>query len=435
MSTINNKFIDWQECFQKTPLAQEVVINLAGRSQEIWQRTFDLLRQESPEYRNAIDDEFTAESRSHCGELLETIVAIAAGRLESADPFSFVRKHAEWRARHQIPLVASLHAYRLAHKTYWGLTRESLVGYYKQEQALHALEILSDFWIELFEIVGATLEEAHATEEARVVAQNTHTYVKLIDDLLNGITPSSLESRQLLTLCGIRPGTKMTVAILRLFPASNDKHIDVEITLRSLVRLLHQVLPSSVFGKLVSLRKGEIVAIVSSDCDGAERLIKHLNSHKFGQILGHSISVGVGLDKTEIRHLPEAYTEACLALDLTNPTRTMLHFANIELNEFIINRVDRIALKLIPIWIRETYTNEPENVLIRTLRMFANCSLNVKETARQLDVHTNTVYFRLNQIKKHTGVDVRTFVGISLLITALKLLDYNSSIQINHRLA
>src|SRR5579859_6942275 len=151
----------WSERIQESRLAVAAVASLAGRAPEIWRRTFDLLRKESPEYRNAVDDEFTAESKRHCGELLEGIIGIAAGRLRRTDPFAFVRTHAEWRARHHVPLVASLHAYRLAHKTYWGITREALAENRKRKEALHAMAMLSDFWIELFEVVGAALEEAH----------------------------------------------------------------------------------------------------------------------------------------------------------------------------------------------------------------------------------------------------------------------------------
>src|SRR5262245_5855511 len=187
MTRADSRPAEWIERFRKTPLARKLVTGLEGRSQEIWQRTFDLLKEESPEYRNAVDHDFTEESRRHCGELLEAIIAIAAGRLKGSDPFAFVRKHAEWRARHQVPLVASLHAYRLAHKTYWGITRETLAGRRMQKQAMIALEMLSDFWIELFEAVGAALEEAHAVEEARIVAQNTRAYAQLIEDLLSGM--------------------------------------------------------------------------------------------------------------------------------------------------------------------------------------------------------------------------------------------------------
>src|SRR5262245_13463383 len=419
------RLVDWRARFQKAPLAKEVVTGLEGRSQEIWQRTFDLLRQESPEYRNAVDDEFTAESRSHCGELLETIIAIAAGRLDDSDPFAFVRKHAEWRARHQVPLVASLHAYRLAHKTYWGITREALAGRRMQKQAMIALEMLSDFWIELFEAVGAALEEAHAVEEARIVAQNTRAYAQLIEDLLSGMEPADPETRQLLTLCGIRPGTKLTVAIIRPFLTENGNRVDVEVTLRSLVRLLHQVLPSSVFGKLVGLRNGEIVVIASSESDGSDRLVKHLSRHGFGKHSGNTAAAGAGvsLDKIDLTHLPEAFTEARMALDLTSPGRALLDFAHIDLAEFMINRADRAALRLIPEWLREAHARGIEDVLVRTIRAFADCSLNVKETARRLGVHTNTIYFRLNQIKKRTGADPRTFSGTSFLLTSLRLLD------------
>ena len=52
---------------------------------------------------------------------------------------------------------------------------------------------------------------------------------------------------------------------------------------------------------------------------------------------------------------------------------------------------------------------------------FADCNFTVKQTAQRLAVHTDTVYFRLNRIKKLIGVDARTYVGTSLLLTALRL--------------
>jgi hypothetical protein len=167
MTTANAKVREWSERFRKAPLASSVVAGLHKRSAEIWQRTFELLQRESPEYRNSVDEEFTKESKSHCKELLNAIITVAAGRADrsGADPFGFVRTHAEWRSKHQVPLTASLHAYRLAHQTYWGLTRESLLRHAEREEALYSLTMLSDFWIEFFDYVGAVLSEAHAVEE------------------------------------------------------------------------------------------------------------------------------------------------------------------------------------------------------------------------------------------------------------------------------
>jgi len=73
------------------------------------------------------------------------------------------------------------------------------------EEAIVSLALMSDFWIELFDHVGAVLAEAHAVEEGLIVAQSTRTYFGLIDDLLRGIAPGDASSQKLCTLCGIRP--------------------------------------------------------------------------------------------------------------------------------------------------------------------------------------------------------------------------------------
>ena len=71
MAAADSRLSNWKQRFQKAPLARRVVTELERRADEICRRTFDLLRKESPEYRNAVDDESTAESKTHYGELTE----------------------------------------------------------------------------------------------------------------------------------------------------------------------------------------------------------------------------------------------------------------------------------------------------------------------------------------------------------------------------
>ncbi len=54
----------------------------------------------------------------------------------------------------------------------------------------------------------------------------------------------------------------------------------------------------------------------------------------------------------------------------------------------------------------------------------------MKRTAQRLGVHTNTVYFRLNRIKKLTGVDPRTYSGITSVLTALRLMETQANIDL-----
>jgi sugar diacid utilization regulator len=137
------------------------------------------------------------------------------------------------------------------------------------------------------------------------------------------------------------------------------------------------------------------------------------------------VGVGASLDTVEIARLPESLEEARLALEFASGTQPLMHFSDIDLPEFLIRRADRAALRLIPEWTRYLTPADggQSGELSRTIRAFADCSLNVKQTGRQLGVHTNTVYFRLNRIHKLTGIDPRTFSGASLLLTALRLME------------
>jgi hypothetical protein len=418
----------WNERFRKDALASCVVADLRDRMDEIWRGTFELLQRESPEYRNSVDDDFTKESKGHCNELLKAIIAIAAGATDrsAVDPFDFVRTHAEWRARHRVPLTASLHAYRLAHRTYWGMTREALSRHAKQDETIRSLTMLSDFWIELFDHVGAVLAEAHDGEERRIVGQSTRTYVGLIDDLLRGAEPRETEARRLSALCGIRAGAPLAIVVARPLPSGNGTQLDLDVTLRSFVRLVEQVLSPALFGKLVDIRNGEVTAIVCSNGETSRGVLAALRRNGFARRAnGLATAVGISLDTTELARLPEARQEARLALEFASAAQPLMHFSDIDLPDYLIRRADAAALRLIPERARRLSAadGDKSRELSRTIHAFADANLNVKQTARRLGVHTNTVYFRLNRIKNLTGIDPRTYSGTSLLLTALRLIE------------
>jgi hypothetical protein len=423
----------WCERFQKDTLATGVIAGLRDRSDEIWQHAFKLMQRESPGYRNSVDDEFTKESKAHYNGLLGLIISIASGTVSDAgpDPFDFVRTHAEWRARHRVPLIASLHAYRLAHRTYSEISQGMLSRHGNPKDAIRSLTMLSDFWIQFFDCVGAVSAEAHAVEDGLIVAQGTRSYIGLINNLLLGVEPSDPESQRLCTRCGIRPGVPMAVAVAKPHWPGNGNHIDLEVTLRSFVRLFEQILPPTIFGRLIDIRNSEVTAIASSDGDTARSLLRALRDSGFAGRAGngHSARVGVSPDVVEIAHLPQALEEAQIALEFASDTQPLLHFSDIDLPELLVRRADHVAVRLIPEWACHFNSTEDDlpRELSRTIRAFADSSLNVKQTAQRLGVHPNTVYFRLNRIKKLTGIDPRTYSGTSLLLTAVRLLEIHGS--------
>lgn len=47
--------------------------------------------------------------------------------------------------------------------------------------------------------------------------------------------------------------------------------------------------------------------------------------------------------------------------------------------------------------------------LMRTAECFIECSLNISAAARTLYMHRNTMMYRLDKIKRFTGLDIRSF--------------------------
>jgi hypothetical protein len=422
-------FRQWSSRFRTDPLASAVVAGLRERADDIWHHAFQLLQRESPEYRNSVDDEFAEESKGHCNALLRLIIAVAAGETKRSggDPFDFVRTHAQWRAQHRVPLIASLHAYRIAHRTYSEFSQDALALRGKPKEIVRSQRMLSDFWIEFFDHIGSVLAEAHAVEDGLIVAQETRSYAVLINDLMRGIVPSDGELQRLCALRGIRPGAPLVIAVAKPLLPIDDQPVDLEVTLRSFVRLFEQVLSPAVFGSLVDVRNNQVTAVVCSEVDTGRKLLQALRRGGFAKRAanGHAACVGISRDVADVTDLPEALEEAEIALQFADAAHPLMHFLDIDLTDLLVRRADRIALRLIPAWARRLHAaaDGQSRELSRTIRAFAVCNFNVKRTARLLGVHTNTVYFRLNRMKKLSGLDPRSYAGASTILAALRLLE------------
>jgi hypothetical protein len=418
----------WKDRFETTPLARSVVVGLRTRADEIWRYAFDLLQRESPEYRNAVDDAFSEESKSHCNTLLLMIVAIADGNLKkpAPDPFDFVRTHARWRARREVPLVASLHAYRIAHRTYSDISQNALGQRGAPGDIVCAQRMLYEFWIEFFDHVGHVLADAHAAEDALMVAQETRAPTRLMDCLLRGVEPAEQELRRLCAARGIRLGAAMAVAVAKPVLV-NGGHVDREITFRTLARRFEDALSPAVTGSLIEVKDSQVTAIVCGDSEPSRNLVQALRRGGFATRAanGQLIAVGISMDVDDVAALPRALEEALIAVDFVGAGQALIRFSDIHLPDLLVRRADQFAARLIPAWAKQLHSSEDDQSreLIRTIRLFADCDFNVKSTARKLGVHTNTVYFRLNRLKTISSSDPRTYRGASTILTALGLLE------------
>ena len=121
---------DWETRLHANALASQILATLNERKSEVQRCALDGLARENPQFERATTKQFREEAVGHCDTILQTMLAIATGRAAALgpDPFRFVEIHAVRRARQQFPLAGSLNAYRLAHKGYWEVMRNSVAN-------------------------------------------------------------------------------------------------------------------------------------------------------------------------------------------------------------------------------------------------------------------------------------------------------------------
>lgn len=125
--------------------------------------------------------------------------------------------------------------------------------------------------------------------------------------------------------------------------------------------------------------------------------------------------------------LPEAFRETGLALKvgkLFYSDQTVFPY-----NELGIGRlIYQLPVSLCENFLKEIFGPDipdsfDEDTLGTVSRFFQN-NLNIAETSRQLHMHRNTLIYRLEQIEKRTGLDIRLFEDAMTFKIAIMVLNY-----------
>ncbi len=143
-----------------------------------------------------------------------------------------------------------------------------------------------------------------------------------------------------------------------------------------------------------------------------------------------SVSVGISTAVETIQELPRAYREARIALEVGkvfDTEKDVISYDNLGIGRLIY----QLPTTLCELFLNEVFKRESINVLdnetIYTIQKFFENNLNVSETSRKLFVHRNTLVYRLDKIKKLTGLDLRELDDAITFKVAMMVNKYLSS--------
>ena len=137
--------------------------------------------------------------------------------------------------------------------------------------------------------------------------------------------------------------------------------------------------------------------------------------------------IGIGTIVGHIRNLARAYKEAQVAIDVGkvfDTEKSIINYENLGIGRLIY----QLPTTLCEMFLQEVFKKNPIDALdqetLFTINKFFENNLNVSETARKLFVHRNTLVYRLEKIKKLTGLDLREFDDAITFKVALMVKKY-----------
>ena len=142
------------------------------------------------------------------------------------------------------------------------------------------------------------------------------------------------------------------------------------------------------------------------------------------------VNVGIGSVVDSVRALAVSFKEAQIALEVGkvfDTDKTIVSYENLGIARLIYHLPTTLCETFLKEVFKKGSIESLDQETLFTIQKFFENNLNVSETSRKLFVHRNTLVYRLEKIKKLTGLDLREFDHAIIFKIALMVKKYLSS--------
>ena len=170
------------------------------------------------------------------------------------------------------------------------------------------------------------------------------------------------------------------------------------------------------------------------DAKDLEKLARSIVDALGSDMSGHAV-IGIGTSVKGIKDLARSFKEAQIALEVGKVFDTEKVIVSYE-NLGIARLIYQLPSTLCEMFLKEVFKrgsiDSLDHETLFTIQKFFENNLNVSETSRKLFVHRNTLVYRLEKIRKLTGLDLREFDDAIVFKVALMVKKYLDSSPIKY---
>ena len=214
--------------------------------------------------------------------------------------------------------------------------------------------------------------------------------------------------------------TSRVVLLIRLLDKNEVSVFDV----------IQNLFPDKTKDFVININESDIALVkeIKSDVDSKdlEKLASSISDALSSEFYTHAL-VGIGTPVVGVKDLARSFKEAQVALEVGKVFDTERNIVSYD-HLGIARLIYQLPTTLCDMFLKEIFkigsieTLDQETLF--TIQRFFENNLNVSETSRKLFVHRNTLVYRLEKIKKITGLDLREFDDAIVFKVALMVKKY-----------
>ena len=201
------------------------------------------------------------------------------------------------------------------------------------------------------------------------------------------------------------------------------------------VEAIQRIFPDRQKDFVLNINETDIVlvkALPNANCPEEVLRVARSIETTLQEELGIKSVIGVSTNARHLRELADKYKEAQVAIDVGRvfeSEKTIINYESLGLGRIIY----QLPTTLCEMFLNEVFKKNPIETLdedtLETINRFFENNLNVSETSRKLYVHRNTLVYRLEKIKKMTGLDLREFDHAIVFKVAMMVKQYLDSLN------
>ena len=194
--------------------------------------------------------------------------------------------------------------------------------------------------------------------------------------------------------------------------------------------IIQNLFPNKNKDFIINISENDIALVKETqqdiDSKDLENLARSIVDTLSSEFYIHAV-VGIGSTVDNLKELAKSFKEAQISLEVGkvfDTEKTIISYDNLGIARLIY----QLPTTLCETFLREVFKRGSIESLdqetLFTIQKFFENNLNVSETSRKLFVHRNTLVYRLEKIKKITGLDLREFDHAIVFKIALMVKKY-----------